>query len=69
MGSDAGALLYICDGSVWNGNVPYVNGNGDYRKLNLNAVADDWNANYTFAAVRNSLRSPLTLCRGRFCFY
>lgn len=67
-GSATGALLYNYDGSVWQGNAPYVNGDGDYRKVNLNMVADDWNANYTFAAVRNSLRSPSAVCRGSFCF-
>lgn len=47
-------------GSIWqnsngNRNVPELNWNGDKRKLNLNWFENDWNANYRFLAVRNSL--------------
>lgn len=53
-------MAYI--GSVWqnrngNRNVPYLNRNGSKRNLNLNWIDNDWNENYRFAAVRNSLHS------------
>lgn len=46
-------VLYIS--AVWQGNAPYANGNGEYRKLNLNSVENDWNENCEFAAIRKQL--------------
>lgn len=53
-------VLCTFDGSSWvnpngNRNVPYLNENSQKRNLNLNYWDDEWNANYRFAAVRNSL--------------
>jgi hypothetical protein len=52
-------------GSVWtnadgNRNVPYLNVNDDKRKLNLNWLDNDWNANYRFLAVRKYFISRLS---------
>lgn len=62
------------DGSSWvdpnhNRNVPYLNENSQKRNLNLNDWDDEWNANYRFAAVRNSLLDTATpaLRSGSFC--
>jgi len=44
-------------GSVWNGNVPYLDNWNDKRKLNLNDWNDRWNRDYQFAAVRNVLKN------------
>jgi len=39
--------------------VPYLNVNDDKRKLNLNWLDNDWNANYRFLAVRKCFISRL----------
>lgn len=59
-GSATDGLLHTKDGSSRvnpNGNrtVPYLNDWNGKRNLNLNDWDDDWNANYRFLAVRNSL--------------
>lgn len=68
MGGDMEAISCIYDGSVWNGNSPYVNGNGENRKLNLNTRENDWNSNYLFAAVSQSLHSSLPTASGELAF-
>lgn len=45
-----------------NRNVPYLNRNADKRNLNLNWFDNDWDSNYRFAAVRNSLCFYAALC-------
>ncbi len=55
------------DGSSWvnangNRNVPYLNVNGDKRKLNLNWFENDWNSDHRFAAVRNFLLETPLIC-------
>lgn len=40
-------------GTVWQGNVSYLNLNPTYRNLNLNAFDNDWNENCEFLAVRD----------------
>jgi len=35
-------------GSARDGNVLYLNGNSDWRNLNLNTVKGNWNRNYLF---------------------
>lgn len=52
-GGGADDIFYIS--AVWQSNVPYVNGNGGNRNLNLYTVKNDWNENYEFAAVRKQL--------------
>ncbi len=46
--------------------VPYLWDDSDKRNLNLNWFDDDWNASYRFAAVHNSLYSPMFLHRSFF---
>ena len=63
-------MRHIRDGSIWqhlnDRNVPYLDINDNERKLNLNWWSNDWNGNYRFLAVRNSLwhQSPRALARG-----
>lgn len=46
--------LVVALGSAWCGNVPYVYGDGSFRKLNLYSTENVWNEVYEFAAVRIS---------------
>lgn len=42
-------------------NVPYLNLNGNKRNLNLNWWSNNWNGNYRFLAVSNSLCESLSM--------
>jgi len=67
-GSGMGDILHISVCKL-NGNrhVAYLYENSGDRKLNLNYFDNDWNDNYRFAGVRNSLHfSPVFM--GEFCF-
>ena len=44
--------LVVALGSVWDGDVPFVDGHGADRELYLNTVEGDWDGCYGFAAVR-----------------
>ncbi len=66
MGGGMDGILHINGGSVWDDNVPYVNGDNSNRKLNLNSVKSDWNENYEFAVVRQSFHSTSLFGRGSF---
>lgn len=48
-------------------NAPYLNEDGDRRKLNLNWFDEDWNDYYRFAGVRNSSHFSPAFA-GEFCF-
>ena len=49
-------------------NAPYLNEDGDRRKLNLNWFDEDWNDYYRFAGVRNFFSFLSCFC-GRVLFY
>jgi hypothetical protein len=69
--SRGGGIDDILRISVWqnpngNRNVPYLNWNDAKRNLNLNWFENDWNENYRFAAVRNSLYFSRLILAGLF---
>ena len=55
------SFAYIWRDSNGNRNVPYAWDNSGKRKLNLNYFENDWNDNYRFLAVRNSLFHQISL--------
>jgi hypothetical protein len=71
MGGDLEDILH--DSSVWrnlngNRNVVCLNRNDAKRNANLNNFDNDWNDNWRFAAVRNSLYFPLAFDKRVFIF-
>lgn len=58
MGGGMGGVSHICYATFnrWN----------DERNVNVNRNDNDWNDNWSFAGVRNSLH--FSLATGEFCF-